>query len=167
MPASAQPAAPGDGPLACLFEGVTAEQQAMAAPAASQRLTDGPEDGEQRGGAALTAILSGIPRCAGAGRWTERQRGLAEHYVLARLARQHMLAHYAAQRVDLAFIDEAVQAATSAPPPFDALVARVRAQGVTGARPDSAEDIVYIYLELAAHVAAIRAGFDDPRFNPR
>lgn len=166
-PVGAHPGVPTDGPLACLFEGITAEQQALAAPAASQRLTDGPADGEQRGGAALGAILASVPRCAAAGRWDERQRGLAEHYVLARLARQHMLAHYAAQGVDLSFIDEAVAAATTAPPPFDALVARVRAQGVTGERPDSAEDIVYIYLELAVHVAAIRGGFSDPGFNPR
>ena len=162
MPLCAQPAAPpSDAPFACLFDGATAEQRALAGAAASQRLTDAPQDGEQRGGAALDSILTALPRCAETGHWTQDQRELAQHYILAQLAREDMRRRYAAQGVDLAFLDEARTAT------FDDLVARLRAQGVTGDRPDSAQDIVFIYLELARHVDEIRGGFANSNYQPR
>jgi hypothetical protein len=166
-PLRAQPAAPSDGPYSCLFEGVNAEQRALAGAAASQQLTDVPPDGQQRGGAALAAIIASTPRCAEAGRWTPDQRELARHYALAQLAREEMRRRYAAQNVDLSFIDGGVTAVAGAPPTFEQLVARVRAQGVTGDRPDSAEDIAFLYLELAAQAEALKAGFSDSNLNRR
>ncbi len=136
----AQPAASFGVPSLCLLEGVTAEQRALAGPAALQRLTDVPADGEPRGGSALAAILTALPRCARAGRWTEAQRDMAQEYVLIVLALEDMRRRYAAQNVDLSVLDNAL--------PFEEQVARVRGQGVTGDRPDSAEDIVFIYRSL-------------------
>jgi hypothetical protein len=164
-----QPAAlPANPSLDCPLEGMSAEQRTLAASASSQQLTDAPADGEQRGRAALAAVLANLPRCAQSGRWTDNQRNLAHQYVLMRLAREDMLRRYAAQNVDLGFIDQAVAATPAgSPPPFDALVARVRAQGVGDDRPDSAGDIVYIYVTLAYHIAEIRAGFADPNFQLR
>jgi len=170
-PLRAQPvAAPSDAPFTCLFEGVTAEQRALAGPAASRRLTDAPADGEQRGGAALDAILAALPRCAEAGRWTATQRDMAQHYVLAQLGREDMRRRYSAQNVDLSFIDSTIANAMPAggpPPPFEEMVARVRAQGVTGQRPDSAEDIVFIYLEMAGQAEAMKSMFADRNLNGR
>lgn len=164
-PVGAQPA---DSPLACAFAGVAAEQRALAASAALQRLTGAPEDGEQRGGAALDAILAALPRCGEAGRWNEGQREMAELYVMTQLGREEMLRHYGAQNVDLTFIDAMVAAATpDSPPPFEEMAARVRAQGVTGERTDSAEDIAYLYLELMARAEAILVGFPDIARAPR
>jgi hypothetical protein len=168
-PLQGQPVAPPLNPsLDCPLEGVSAEQRTLAAAASSQQLTDAPTDGEQRGRAALDAVLANLPRCAESARWTENQRNLAHQYVLMRLAREDMLRRYAAQNVDLGFIDQAVTATPAgSPPPFDDLVARVRAQGVGEDRPDSAGDIVYIYMTLVYHVAEIRAGFADPNFQLR
>ena len=124
--------------------------------------------GGQRGGAALDAILAALPRCGEAGRWNEGQREMAELYVMTQLGREEMLRHYAAQNVDLTFIDAMVAAATpDSPPPFEEMAARVRAQGVTGERTDSAEDIAYLYLELMARAEAILAGFPDIARAPR
>ncbi|MGQ0661165.1 hypothetical protein [Sphingosinicella sp.] len=167
-PLRAQPAAaPSDAPFTCLFEGVTAAQRALAGPAASQRLTDAPADGEQRGGTALDAILAALPRCADAGRWTATQRDMAQHYVLAQLGREDMRRRYAAQNVDLSFLDGGMVAAGGSPPSFEQLVARVRAQGVTGQRPDRAEDIVFIYLEMAGQAEAMKSMFADRNLNGR
>ena len=168
-PVGAQPAPPpADSPLACLFVDVAAGQRALAAPAALQRLSGAPEDGEQRGGAALDAILAALPRCAERGRWNESQREMAHLYVMTQLGREEMLRHYAAQNVDLTFIDGMVAAATpDSPPPFEEMAARVRAQGVTGERTDSAEDIAYLYLELMARAEAILAGFAEIGRAPR
>lgn len=166
--ASAQPlASSADGPLSCLFDEVTAEQRTLAAPAALQRLSDFPPDGEARGGAALDAILASLPRCAESGRWSEDQREMAELYLMAQLGREEMRRHYAAQNVDLSFIDESLRAAATEPPRFDELVARLRDQGVTDDRPDSAGDIVHLYLELAAMAEAIPADFAELGANPR
>lgn len=168
VPLAAQPGLPpADGPFSCLFEDVSAEQRILAGSAASQRLTDAPADGEQRGGTALDAILAGLPRCAEAGRWSEPQRNLAREYLVAQLAREDMRRRYVAQNVDLTFLDEAVAGGRGGTLPFDELVARVRAQGVTGDRPDSAEDIVFIYVGLAGQAEAIRAGFAHPAFQRR
>jgi hypothetical protein len=165
-PLLAQPAASSaHSELDCPFEGVSAEQRGLAASAGAQRLTDVPTDGEQRGGAALAAILANVARCMETRRWSQNQRGLALRYVLMQLTREDMLRRYDVQSVDLRFIDEAV--ATSQPgvePPFDAFVARVRAQGVGDNRPDSAGDIVYIYMMLAYQTAEIRAHFADPSY---
>lgn len=167
-PVGAQPAPPADSPLACLFGDVAADQRALAAPAALQRLSGAPEDGEQRGGAALDAILAALPRCAESGRWNESQREMARLYVITQLGREEMLRHYAAQNVDLAFIDGMVAAATpDSPPPFEEMAARVRAQGVTGERTESAEDVAYLYLELMARAEAILAGFAEIGRAPR
>lgn len=168
-PLGAQPApSPAGSSLACLFEGVTPEQRAQAGPAASYRLSEFPADGEQRGGAALDAILASLPRCAEAGRWTETQREMAHLYLMAQLARDEMRRHYAAQNVDLTFIDAMAAAATpDSPPPFEEMAARVRAQGVTGERTDSAEDIVYLYLELTVRAEAIPAVFAEAGAAPR
>ena len=168
-PAGAQPAPASAAPFACLFEGVTAEQRALAGAAASQQLTDVPADGRQRGGAALEAILAALPRCATSGRWTEAQREVAHQYVLFQTAREDVRRRYAAQNVDLSFIDEAIASATPAglPLTFDALVARVRAQGVTDDRPDSPGDIVFIYLELGMQAEAMGAQFNAPNSQRR
>lgn len=168
-PAGAQPASSSaEAPLSCLFEGVTAEQRTLAGPAALQRLSDFPADGDERGGTALDAILAALPRCAEAGGWTETQREMAELYLMAQLARDGMRRHYAAQNVDLTFIDAIVAAATpDSPPPFEEMAARVRAQGVTGERTDSAEDIVYLYLELTVRAEAIPGMFAEAGAQPR
>ena len=65
---------------------------------------------------------------------------MAQEYVLIVLALEDMRRRYAAQNVDLSVLDNAL--------PFEEQVARVRGQGVTGDRPDSAEDIVFIYRSL-------------------
>lgn len=167
-PLRAQPAAAATDALACLFAGVTPEQRALAGAAASQRLTDVPADGERRGGAALDSILAALPRCAEAGRWTEARRDMAHQYVLLQTAREDVRRRYAAQNVDLSFIDDAIVAMPArASPSFDSLVARVRAQGVGDDRSDSAGEIVFIYLELSMNAEAIRAGFADPGFRLR
>ena len=167
-PGGAQPApSASDAPFTCLFERLTAERRAQAGPAASQRLTGAPADGEQSGGAALDAILAALPACAATGRWTEAQRESAGQYVLVQLAHEDMRRRYAGQNVDLSFIDDAVAAGPRAMLQFDALVGRVRAQGVGDNRPDSAEDVTFIYLELARQAEEIRRGFSDPQFRPR
>jgi hypothetical protein len=161
QPADAQRAGPAsDSPFACIFEGVNSDQRAMAASAASQRLTDAPSDGAQRGGAVLDALLGALPRCAAAGRWTETQRDMAQLYVLAQLAREDMRRRYAAQSVDLGFLDEVALAPLGASmPSLDEMAARIRAQGVTGDRPDSAEDIAFIYSALARQAEGARMAF--------
>ena len=157
-----------DGPFACLFQGVAPDRRTQASLAAAYRLTDGPEDGELRGGAALDSILGSVTRCGDASRWTAGQREMAQLYVLAELAREHLLRHYAAQQVDLGFLDAVLTSPPDAPrPSFDELAGRVRAQGVTGARPDSAEDIVYIYVSLAQQAEAMKAGFAVPGSSAR
>ena len=168
-PLGAQPApSPAGAPLACLFEGVTPEQRALAGPIALQRLSDFPADGDERGVSALDAILAALPRCAEAGGWTETQREMAELYLMAQLARDGMRRHYAAQNVDLTFIDAMAAAATpDSPPPFEEMAARVRAQGVTGERTDSAEDIVYLYLELTGRAEAVPGVFAEAGAEPR
>lgn len=167
-PLRAQPAAPPTDPsLDCPLYGIPENERMLAASAASRRLTDVPAGDEQRGSVALDIILSNLPRCAEAARWTENQRELAQQYLLFQLAREDMRRRYAAQNVDLGFIDAAVAAGPRAMLQFDTLVGRVRAQGVTGSRPDSAEDVTFIYLELARQAEEIRRGFSDPQFRPR
>jgi hypothetical protein len=169
-PLWAQAAAPpSDGPLTCLLEGMSAEQRALAGSAASQLLGDVPPgDGEQRDPTMLNGVLPSLTRCAEAGRWNEAQRERAREWALVRLAREDMQRRYAAQNVDLTFIDEALAATPAeSPAPFDALVTRMRAQGVADDRPDSAADIVYIYLMLRAHAEEIRAEFAGPNPQPR
>lgn len=152
----------------CPFYGVPENQMILAAPAASQQLTDVPAQDEARSRAALDVILANVPECAQAGRWTENQRELARHYVLLRLSREDMLRRYDAQNVDLRFIDLTVAAAQAGTqPPFDDLVGRLRAQGVGDNRPDSAGDVAYIYLTLAYQLAEITRGFADPNFQLR
>ncbi len=161
-PAPAQPAAAStaDAPFNCALENVAADARALAGAAASQRLTDVPADGEQRGGSALDAIVAALPRCAESGRWTEAQREIAHQYVLFQTAREDVRRRYAAQNVDLTFIDQTIATTTAgSPPPFEEMVARVRAQGVGDNRPDSAGDIVFIYLELGMQAEAMRAAF--------
>jgi len=169
MPLRAQPVAPPPDPsLNCVLDAVPAEQRRLAGPAASQRLTDAPEDVPQLSAAALDTIRAALARCAEASHWTENQRELALQYTLMQLTRDDMIRRYAAQNVDLTYIDEMV--ATAQPNvalPFEAIVARLRAQGVGDNRPDSAEDIVYIYTMLVAGSAATRAGFADPNFRPQ
>lgn len=163
-----QGAAPSAPTIDCPFEGVSLEQRMLAASAGSARLTDAPEDGEERGGVALDAILANVPRCAEAGRWSESQRQLALHYLLAQLGREDMLRRYAAQNVDLSFIDTALAATPAgSQPPFAEFEARIRAQGIGDDRPDSPGDIAYIYMMLVYQAEMIRAGFTDPNFrNP-
>ncbi|HST36645.1 MAG TPA: hypothetical protein VLK25_08460 [Allosphingosinicella sp.] len=168
QPGNAQPAsttapAADDGPYSCLFADLTGERRALASPAASTRLTDMPEGVDQQSEAALDAILARIAGCGDAGGWTAGQRGMAEHYVHAQLAREYFRRHYAAQRVDLGLLDEAAAIPPGNPmPEFDALVARLRAQGVADDRPDSAGDIAYLYLSLARHAEEMKAGFAVP-----
>ncbi len=165
-PLCAQPAAPSaHSSPDCPLYGIPENERMLAASVASQQLTDVPASDEERGRVALDIILSNVPRCADAGRWTPNQRELAQQYVLMQLTREEMLRRYDAQSVDLRFIDEAVATAQPAvEPPFDAFVARVRAQGVGDNRPDSAGDIVYIYMMLAYQTAEIRAHFADPNY---
>lgn len=166
-PLAAQP--PAHPQLDCPFEGVATEQRALAVSAAAQQLTDVPPTGDaQRSQAALDAILANVPRCAQARRWTTNQSELARAYVLMQLTREEMLQRYDAQNVNLRFIDEELMAARPGePPPFEAWVSRVRAQGVGDNRPDSAGDIVHIYMTLAYQIGAIRTGFADPNFQLR
>jgi hypothetical protein len=152
-----------DGPYTCLFADLTAERRALASMTASTRLTDMPEESDQRSEAAFDAILARLARCGDAGGWTVPQRGAAEHYVHAQLAREFFRRHYAAQRVDLGFLDDAAAIPQgNTMPAFDDMVARLRAQGVTDDRPDSAGDIVYLYLMLARHAEEMKASFADP-----
>ena len=152
-----------DGPYTCLFTGLTVERRALASPAASTRLTDMPEGNDRQSEEALDAILARVAGCGDAGGWTAGQRGMAEHYVHAALAREYFRRHYAAQQVDLGFLDEAAAIPPGNPvPEFDGLVARLRAQGVADDRPDSAGDIVYLYLMLARHAEEMKAGFAVP-----
>lgn len=152
----------------CPLYGIPENEMTLAASAASQQLTDAQASDDSRSRAALDIILSNVPECARAGRWTENQRELARQYVLMRLSREDMLRRYDAQNVDLRFIDLAVAAAQAGtPPPFEELVARVRAQGVGDNRPDSAGDVTYIYMNLAYRMAEIARGFADPNFQLR
>jgi hypothetical protein len=152
-----------DGPYACLFVELTAERRALASPAASTRLTDMPEENNRQSEEALDAILARVAGCGDAGGWTVGQRGMAEHYVLAQLAREFFRRHYAAQRVDLGFLDDVAAIPQGNPmPEFDGLVARLRAQGVADDRPDSAGDIVYLYMMLAQHAEEMKASFAVP-----
>jgi hypothetical protein len=154
---------PSDGPLACLFEGMNAEQRARAGAAASRQLTDAPPGGDEHQDAALLDAALPLARCAQAGQWNEAQRERAREWALVQLTREDMRRRYAAQNVDLAYIDEAMAAVPAgSQPQFDALVARMRAQGVGDDRPDSAGDIVYIYLALWAHAREIEAEFAGP-----
>lgn len=161
-------AQPGDAPVAddgayaCLFADLTAERRALASSTASTRLTDMPEESDAGSEAALEAILARRAGCGDAGGWTEGQREMADHYVHAQLAREYFRRHYAAQHVDLGFLDTVATAPESAMPPFDDLVARVRAQGVGDDRPDSAGDITYLYLMLAHHAEEMKANFAVP-----
>jgi hypothetical protein len=165
----AQPAGGAPDPrFDCLLEGISAEQRMLAASGASQQLTDVPAEDEQRSRTALDAVAANAPRCAASAGWTENQRELALQYTLLQLARDDMIRRYAAQNVDLTFIDEALAAASpEGPVSFEDLAARMRAQGVGDNRPDSAEDIVYIYGMLAAQSAEIRLRFDDQNFRPQ
>jgi hypothetical protein len=162
LPATPAPVA-DDVPYTCLFAGLTAERRALAAPAASTRLTDMPEEIDRQSEEALDAILARVASCGDAGGWTAGQRGMAEHYVLAQLAREFFRRHYAAQHVDLGFLDDAVAARPDTPMPvFDDLAARLRAQGVGDDRPDSAGDIAYLYLMLAQHAEEMKTNFAVP-----
>lgn len=152
----------------CPIYGVPESEMILAASAASQGLTDVPAPDEARSRAALDTILANVPECAEAGRWTQNQRELARNYVLMRLTREDMLRRYDAQNVDLRFIDLAVAAAQAGtPPPFDELVARLRAQGLGDGRPDSAGDVAHIYMTLVYQMAQIVSGFADPNFQLR
>ncbi len=169
-PLGAQPAGPAPDPrFDCLLEGISAEQRMLAASAGSpQEFTAVPGEEEQQSRAVLAAIAANAPRCAARAGWTENQRELALQYTLMQLTRDGMIRRYAAQNVDLAYIDEAVAAAPSeGPVPFEAMVARMRAQGVGDNRPDSAADIVWLYMMLVGQSAEIRLRFDDPTFRPQ
>jgi hypothetical protein len=168
-PAPAQPAGPAPDPrFDCLLEGISAEQRTQAGYGGGEQFTDVPSEDEQRSRAAVEMIAANARRCAAAARWTENQRELALQYVLMQLSREAMIRRYAAQNVDLTYIDAAVAAAPpEGPVPFEAMVARMRAQGVGDSRPDSASDIVYIYMMTVGLSAEIRANFDDPNFRPQ
>jgi hypothetical protein len=165
-PLAAQSAPPSPDAMAtCALQGLSAEQRALAASSGSQQLTGAPTESETQARALLDTVSANVRRCADASRLTEGQRDLALQYTLMQLTREDMLRRYHAQNVDLRFIDEAVAASrTGATLPFDDLVARVRAQGVGDDRPDSAGDIVYIYMMLVYQLAEIRTGFADPNF---
>lgn len=165
MPLAAQPPSPStDAPFTCLFEGVTAEQRAAAGAAASQRLTDMPPDGGQHGGATLEMISNRVSSCAETQPWSDSQQRHAAAYLLAQLARENMRQRYAAQGVDLGFLDEmaADPARRQNSANMDEAAARLRSQGLTGQRADSAEDVVFLYLSMALHVEAARDGFLAP-----
>lgn len=164
-PLGAQPAALPNPSLDCPLEGSAMEQRVLAMAAASQQLTDAPAELPQGAPAALEAVLANVARCAATHRWTGNQRELARGYVLIRLTRDEMVRRYAAQNVDLSFIDQMATAGRPGePPPFETMVARVRAQGVGDDRPDSAGDIVHIYMTLVYRMGEIRARFADPDF---
>jgi hypothetical protein len=166
-PASAQPGVVQPHPeLDCPRQGVSAAQWGAATASATQLLQGSAEAEQAR--AALEPVLASVRRCGDSRRWNANQRTHAEQYALMQLSYQDMRQRYAAQHVSLDFIDEAVaMAPTNQALPFDALVARAQAQGLTGARPDSAADVVYIYMMLVAQLRAIRAGFADPSFQLR
>lgn len=181
-PSLAQPLATAPDPrFDCLLEGISAEQRQMAASGDRAELVDAAADeaalnraiaagaeAEARRSAAVEAIAANARRCGAAAGWTDNQRELALQYVLMQLTREDMIRRYAAQNVDLTFIDTALATARPDQPlPLDALAARLRAQGIADERPDSPADIVYIYLMIAAQSAEIRRRFDDPTFRPQ
>lgn len=168
-PLAAQSDAPTpDAAMECALRGLSAEQRALVASGGSQQLTDVPAESETQARAALDRVTANVRRCTETSGMTENQRQLAFFYTLMRLTREDMLRRYDAQHVDLRFIDEAVAAAPAgSAPPFDALVARVQAQGVGDNRPDSAGDIVYIYMVTVMQAAEIRTRFADPNFTIR
>lgn len=168
-PLAAQPAAPSpDAAMECALQGMSAEQRALVASGGSQELMDVPAERAAEARAALDAVQANVRRCTQASGMTENQRQLALYYTLMRLTREDMLRRYDAQNVDLRFIDEAVAATPAgSPPPFEQLVARVRAQGVGDDRPDSAGDIVYLYMVTVMQAAEIRTRFGDPNFTIR
>lgn len=165
-PLAAQSAAPSpDAAMECALQGLSAEQRALVASGGSQELTDVPAESETQARAALDTVAANVRRCTESSGMTENQRQLALYYTLMRLTREDMLRRYDAQNVDLRFIDAAVAAIQpGVTPPFETWVARVRAQGVGDDRPDSAGDIVYIYMTLVHQIGEIRANFADPNF---
>ena len=168
-PLRAQSVAPMHDPsLNCVLDAVPADQRVLAGPAASQQLTDAPEEAPELSGAALETIRAALSRCAETSHWTENQRELALQYTLMQLTRDDMIRRYAAQNVDLTYIDQMIAAAQpNTAFPFEAMVARMRAQGVGDNRPDSAADIVWLYMMMVAQSAKIRANFADPNFRPQ
>jgi hypothetical protein len=83
-PLWAQAAAPpSDRVLACLLEGLSAEQRALAGSAASQLLLDAPPaNGAQRDATTPSDVLPSLTRCAEAARWNEAQRERAREWAL-------------------------------------------------------------------------------------
>jgi hypothetical protein len=162
------PPPPSDGPLACLFEGMNAEQRALASTEIERLIAHAPpHDGDHPDLAIFDSVLP-LARCAQAGHWSEAQRERAFEWALVRLQREDMQRRYAAQNVDLTYIDAALAATPEGSrPPFEALVARMRAQGVGDHRSDSAGDIVYIYMMLWGQAREIRAEFAGPDPQPR
>lgn len=163
-PAFAQPGVvPPHPELDCPRAGVSVAQWTAATASATQLLQGAAEAAQAR--AALAPILASVRRCADSRRWSANQSVHAEQYALMQLSYQDMRQRYAAMNVNLDFIDEAVAAAPAGEAlPFDSLVARAEAQGLRGPRPDSAADVVYIYMMLVAQLQAIRTGFADPNF---
>lgn len=169
FPVLAQPAAPpADPSLACPLQGLPAEHRDAAITEASRDLLGTEATAEAPRRAAYEALQASARRCAATHRWTENQGNVAFQYALMQLAREGMVRRYAAQNVDLSFIDPAVEAlARGSEPPFADFVTRLRAQGLGDNRPDSAEDVAYIYTMLLFQMLETRGRFADPNFQLR
>lgn len=169
FPARAQPLAPPANPaLACPIEGLPAEQRDAAIAEASRDLLGTEATAEEPRRAARDALAASARRCTTTRGWTERQGNVAFQYALLQLAREGMIRRYAAQHVDLSFIDSAVEGLTrGVEPPFQSFEARLRAQGLGDDRPDSAGDVAYIYMMLVFQLMEARGRFADPAFQLR